>query len=113
MSATETDAPLDLVAVARDLDAKGQPRAEILATLIKLGASADEAWEILGQLGPSAQTARPDKTTDRAAAAALAEGVEVWRSSDGRVFATVEVDGHRENVPVRGRRFRAWLTLGF
>ncbi len=51
--------------------------------------------------------------TDRETAVGIAESADLFRSADGAAYATVEIDGHRENLPVRSRRFKAWLALGF
>lgn len=46
-------------------------------------------------------------------AARIATSADLWHSTDGTAYATVEIAGHCENVPVRSRRFKAWLTLRF
>lgn len=51
--------------------------------------------------------------TDRETAAKIATSADLFRSTEGVPFATIEIDGHREHVPVRSRRFKAWLTLRF
>lgn len=38
------------------------------------------------------------------------EGAELWRDTEGTAWATLRVDGHRENWPVRSRVFKLWLT---
>jgi hypothetical protein len=35
---------------------------------------------------------------------------ELWHDADGNAFASVTVDRHRENFPIKGRKFREWLT---
>jgi hypothetical protein len=35
---------------------------------------------------------------------------ELWHDADGNTFASVMVDGHRENFSIRSRKFREWLT---
>ncbi|UQA57478.1 DNA polymerase [Polyangium aurulentum] len=44
---------------------------------------------------------------------ALAAGVELFRSPDGRAFATIEENGHRETYAVRGPQFSMWLRRRF
>jgi len=40
----------------------------------------------------------------------LLDGVELWHDGDREAFATMPVNGHFENVPVRSREFRLWIT---
>ena len=41
----------------------------------------------------------------------LVEDIELWRGSDGRGYATLEVNGHREHWHVMGEGFANWLRL--
>ncbi len=41
---------------------------------------------------------------------ALLDGVEFWHDGDREAFATVPVNEHFENVAVRSRDFRLWIT---
>ena len=41
---------------------------------------------------------------------AVAETVQLFRTSDGIAYADLEIDGHRETWAVRDRGFRRWLT---
>lgn len=45
----------------------------------------------------------------RALAAPGTTAADLWHTPEGETFATLGVDGHRENVPVRTRAFRRWL----
>ena len=40
----------------------------------------------------------------------LSDGVELWHSPDGIPFATVPINDHHENWPLRSKGFRMWLT---
>src|SRR5262249_51848183 len=40
---------------------------------------------------------------------ALAEGVELWHGPDQTAYASVNVNGHRENLKLRAGGFRGWL----
>lgn len=73
-----------------------QREAVIYATRIKNGRTADGREE-----------------TDRETAAQLARGAELFHTPDAIAYASITVDGHREHVPVRSRRFKSWLTLQF
>ena len=39
--------------------------------------------------------------------------VELWQSPDREAYATVSVNGHFENWPVRSKDFREWLSGGY
>ncbi len=43
----------------------------------------------------------------------LAQGAELFREPEGKAFADLEINGHRETCPVRSTGFRQWLTRGF
>jgi hypothetical protein len=43
----------------------------------------------------------------------LAEGLELWHSSDMQAFATILQDGHKENWQLNSRTFKEWLALQF
>ena len=55
-----------------------------------------------------------DETQERKSQATalveLASGAELFHTPDRKAFATVEVGGHRETLPLRGRDFRDWLS---
>lgn len=40
----------------------------------------------------------------------LTDGCEFWHGPDGEAYVTFPVKSHRENWPVRSKRFRTWLT---
>lgn len=56
-----------------------------------------------------------DEPRGRAAAQsavmALIERCDLWHAPDETPYATVTLDGRRETVPLRSRRFRNWLAL--
>jgi hypothetical protein len=41
----------------------------------------------------------------------LLSEVELWKGADGRGYATIELDGHREHWPIFSRGFGNWLRL--
>ena len=41
------------------------------------------------------------------------QAVSLWHSDEGDPFATMEVNGHRENCPLRSREFRNYLDFSF
>jgi hypothetical protein len=41
------------------------------------------------------------------------QAVSLWHSDEGDPFATMEVNGHRENRPLRSREFRNYLDFSF
>jgi putative DNA primase/helicase len=41
----------------------------------------------------------------------LTEFCDLWHSPEGESFATIRVQGHRENWPIRSSRFKTWLSL--
>ena len=43
----------------------------------------------------------------------LAQAAEVFRTADGTGFADLDINGHRETWPIRGRGFRRWLARSF
>jgi len=42
-----------------------------------------------------------------------ARSAELFHASDGEVYATVGVGGHRETCPLKSARFTRWLTMSF
>jgi putative DNA primase/helicase len=50
------------------------------------------------------------KTSARGLILDLLGEVELWRDPDQLTYATVLIDGHRENLEIVSRPFRAWLT---
>lgn len=43
----------------------------------------------------------------------LAQAAELFHAPDGTGFADLDVDGHRETWPIRGKGFRRWLARRF
>ncbi len=43
----------------------------------------------------------------------LAQSAELFHSPDGTGFADLDMNGHRETWPIRGKGFRRWLTRRF
>lgn len=50
-----------------------------------------------------------DKAADLLLEIVVQAGIEVWPDPDGEPFATIPVNGHRENHPLRARAFKAWV----
>ena len=73
------------------------------ARTMKIGTSADPRRR---RGGDGSGRARRDYLVE------FASAVEFWRSPDREPFATVLVDRHVENWPVRGKGFRRWLAGG-
>src|SRR5262249_41082804 len=40
----------------------------------------------------------------------LSEAAELFRTPDGTGFADIDINGHRETWPIRGKGFRRWLS---
>ena len=43
----------------------------------------------------------------------LAQTAELFHTPDGIAFADLEINGHRETWPIRGKGFRRWLARRF
>ncbi|HMB07344.1 MAG TPA: hypothetical protein VKP69_26890, partial [Isosphaeraceae bacterium] len=43
----------------------------------------------------------------------LAKSAVLFHTADGKAFATIPVNGHRENHPIRSKAFKSWLTRAF
>ena len=43
----------------------------------------------------------------------LAGDIELWHTSDGSAYATIEIDGHQETWAIRTKGFREWLAYRF
>jgi len=56
---------------------------------------------------------REERPTQAQALISLAEGVEFFHDAEDDSYATVPVDGHRENWRVRSRGFKSWLLHKF
>lgn len=61
----------------------------------------------------NAESEEADSLTDRETAARIASSADLFHSADGRAFASIDLNGHTETVPVRSRRFKSWLVLRF
>lgn len=54
-----------------------------------------------------------EKQTDREVAVRIAESADLFRDTNGKAFARINVNGHTETVPVKSPRFRHWLSHKF
>jgi putative DNA primase/helicase len=92
-----------------------------------LAAGYDEA-QAMRLIGAAAKQERPRKPADDAQDGAgrrrgrppqrdqligYVDGIELWHDDAKRAYATLPVEGHRENAPVRSSQFRQWLTLRY
>src|SRR5262249_3255799 len=79
-------------------------------------ADAQAAAEALfgGQAVAGAQRAvGGTRVTAAQALAVITQPVELFHSSDGRAWATMELRGHSETWPVRSKRFKAFLGRAY
>lgn len=53
---------------------------------------------------------RPRRVAQRDSLMALMERCNLWHAPGGETFATMPVNGHRENWPIQSREFRRWLA---
>ena len=53
------------------------------------------------------------KATQAGELAALAADAELWHTPDGKPYATIPAEGHREHWPVASRPFRDWLAYRY
>jgi len=116
--AAATDEAEQAAATAADILAGADPndRHGNITRLVDAGWSREDAHHEAVGHGATAKLASAKQRredTDRETAAKIATSADLFRSSDGVPFATIEVDGHREHVSVRSRRFKAWLTRRF
>jgi hypothetical protein len=56
---------------------------------------------------------RPGRKTQATEIVELASEAELFHSPDGKAFASVGVNGHRETLPLKSTAFRDWLSHGF
>ena len=54
---------------------------------------------------------RPQRAGRDAMFRKLVEDIELWHGNDGRGYATIEINDHREHWPVLGGAFAKWLRL--
>ena len=62
------------------------------------------------QAEQGAQRATGDSAATRLVALAHQAGVELFHTSEGDAYATIQVDEHRETWPLRVKGFRRWLA---
>jgi hypothetical protein len=96
-----------------------------LATLIdeRLAAKLSELVDLrngsTGSDAPTEKGEQPLKATDNkrlsqgAKLIALVEGSELFHTSDGKTYATVQVNNHQETVSLNSRSFKEWLAHRF
>ncbi len=72
-----------------------------------------ELFAVLSQdtwLGELENATDDDRTQTEVLLDLVSKEAELFRTPDDEAYATVVVDGHRENYGVRGRQFGHWLT---
>lgn len=69
------------------------------------------AWGCDRSLGGCGKTFRTDAKQPQAAALleAAKESAELFHTREGRAFARIDVNGHREVCPIKSPRFKGWL----
>lgn len=73
--------------------------------LVRSAKPLDPNW----QADKSNQTKKPQR--DRVLE--IFDGVELWHDESGEVFATMAVNSHRENWPLRSSQLRRWIRLRY
>jgi hypothetical protein len=65
----------------------------------------------VGATGDDDADARKPKQSD--ILIGIAKAADLFHSPDGKVFADIEIDGHRETWPIGAKKFRYWLVRLF
>lgn len=107
----DDDARREALTRWRDGTISEDDQASIFVDALKISRRAADVATAHAQQEADGQQEKAE--TDRETAAKLACGAELFCSTEGVEYATMDVDGHRETVPVRSRRFKAWLTRAF
>ncbi len=76
--------------------------------LVALVEAAPE-WEPPAKPEPGAEAAKEKRPPQAELLLALATDAELFHDPDDRPYATIPVGGHRENWPIRSKRFKRWL----
>jgi len=66
-----------------------------------------------GAQEPSGNGASTKEKKQASQLIALAEGIDLWHTPEGETFATVVVDSHKENWPIRSKTFKEWLSFQY
>lgn len=61
----------------------------------------------------SVESHREKRKSQSSVLVELAQGVELFHTSDGDAYVTIEVNGHHENWPLKSRGFRDWLAKSY
>ncbi|WP_406699150.1 hypothetical protein V5E97_09750 [Singulisphaera sp. Ch08] len=97
---------------------KSQERDRFVVDLAKLrpgledSGAADRLAQLAGELA-IARASQPEPETQARALLRLAEGAELFHTADGRTYASIPVDSHREVHLIRSTSFRRWLVRAF
>ncbi|HRK23631.1 MAG TPA: hypothetical protein PLQ11_01620 [Beijerinckiaceae bacterium] len=62
------------------------------------------------KVGESDASARQRAPAQRDNLLSVCQTVDLWHAPDGTEYATFSVRAHRENWPIRSRRFKSWLA---
>ncbi len=73
------------------------------------GWTATRATELVAAAQPTAAGAAAPKRSARDGLLALIEDAELWHDAERTAYATVPVDGHRENHEILSHAFKGWL----
>jgi hypothetical protein len=65
------------------------------------------------QTSAQAVDVKPERKSQATRLIELADGAELFHTPDGKAFATVDVNGHRETLQLRGSAFKDWLSHRF
>lgn len=121
----ETVAKMLTIAGARSIrivtPPEGVPKGWDAFDALEAGWSREQALALIAEARAAGEKkGAPDKSEksgrrprQRDVLMSVLEGVELWRSPNKQTFASIPVDGHIENYPIRGEQFDLWLGLRF
>jgi hypothetical protein len=121
---TENQRNATLASLAGSMRQRGMTVEEIEAALLAVNAGrchpplpAAEVRRIAASVGsyePGEQGGEKKRKPTQAELLLLgAADAELWRTPDFDCYATIQVDDHKENWPIRSKRFRRWLLRRF
>jgi hypothetical protein len=121
---TENGRNATLASLAGSMRQRGMTVEEIEAALLAVNAGrchpplpAAEVHRIAASVGsyePGDQGGEKKRKPTQAELLLLAAAdAELWRTPDFDCYATIQVDDHKENWPIRSKRFRRWLLRRF
>jgi putative DNA primase/helicase len=99
--------------LADGFDAADAEASKWTETALKDFLRSAELYMALGAAtSPKAQDGRARRPRQSDAIVSLVEDsdADLWIDQDGEAFATIPINGHRENWPLRSREFRRWVS---